>query len=302
MVPLMGFAFTNLRLLLLSLLARLQITSIHASSTTYTALSFGPVPRLVLSPIPPVMLDSFGLFPSPSEDQDRPTVLWELTKLRDGWSMDTTLGRGEVAGSGGAGERDPVGGNAILIGGNKQMMYAKDLANPTFESVKVHSDVLSVAMINVVSFYFRKNDGHHIPLTADHIVYDSCSLQSLPRSLATYQNEAIVGLRSSQIMHYDFRQPLSKSGSVRGSLSKSVTNIQVFDESSSGVGFGGGRGLLAGGMGNEVCFGALCEWEGGTGKANGLLSFGLFYPALALVPGYEIRHSSASHSIWWTRQ
>lgn len=156
----------------------------------------------------------------------RPTVLWELPKLRDAWCMDVAHSEradgsryrdGSFYGrSGGCG----AGGGsaiAIAIGGSRQVIHAIDLDEPRFESCRLSSDALSV--------------------------------RCLGGGGGSGGNEVLAGLRSSQIVHIDFRQPMNKAASIRGELGqgKSVVGLEVLEGE-----MGGGRGVLASGFGNEV--------------------------------------------------
>ena len=71
--------------------------------------------------------------PFPSFGEEKPTVLWELKKMQDVWSMDCA-------------------GNTIVVGGNQRIVYAKDVVNPEFRTVQTpgRSDALSVCQMNVV--------------------------------------------------------------------------------------------------------------------------------------------------------
>ncbi len=68
----------------------LMFTSYAASATT-----FGPNPRMVISPLPPLLQDfNVGSLP----DEDRAIVVWEMAKLRDAWGStyadgSITIGR-----------------------------------------------------------------------------------------------------------------------------------------------------------------------------------------------------------------
>lgn len=98
------------------------------------ATTFGPRPRIVVSQIP-AMLAAFipDTATLPSFGEEKPTVLWEIKKMQDVWSMDSA-------------------GNSIVIGGNQRIVYAKDVMNPDFRTVQTpgKSDALSVCQTNVV--------------------------------------------------------------------------------------------------------------------------------------------------------
>jgi hypothetical protein len=61
------------------------------------------------------------------------------------------------------------------------------------------------------------------------------------------QNEALVGLRSSAILHYDFRLPDSSAIATRLELGKSVCGLKFLDQSGAA-----GRSLIASGYTNQV--------------------------------------------------
>jgi hypothetical protein len=54
-----------------------------------SATTFGPRPRLIVSKLP-LMLAAFvpDQPPFPFEEEEKSTVIWELTKMQDAWSMD----------------------------------------------------------------------------------------------------------------------------------------------------------------------------------------------------------------------
>jgi hypothetical protein len=72
-------------------------------------------------------------------------------------------------------------------------------------------------------------------------------LSLLCSSLTAPQNEALVGLRNSAILHYDFRIPDKSSVVSRLELGKSVCGIKALDE-----GRGGGRSFIASGYTHQV--------------------------------------------------
>ncbi|KAJ9099284.1 hypothetical protein QFC21_004165 [Naganishia friedmannii] len=172
-----------------------RITGIRVTNEHYIATTFGPRPRIVVSQIP-AMLSAFEGTPSaqPSffQEEEKPTVLWELTKVQDAWSMDSV-------------------GNAVIVGGNHQIVYAQNIVDPVFRSIRTpgDSDALSVCQINI--------------------------------------NEAIVGLRSSAILHYDFRLPDTSAVTTRLDLGKSVCGLKYLDRDG-----GSGRNLIASGYTNQL--------------------------------------------------
>lgn len=66
-------------------------------------------------------------------------------------------------------------------------------------------------------------------------------------SLTAPQNEALVGLRNSAILHYDFRIPDKSAVISRLELGKSVCGIKALDETR-----GGGRSFIASGYTHQV--------------------------------------------------
>jgi hypothetical protein len=118
-------------------------------------------------------------------------------------------------------------------GGDRQIVYAQDIYNPTFRAISTLglSDALSVQQINSVS---------RAPCS------EVCDGFGLLVSSFIHQNECIVGLRSGQLCHYDFRLENQKAASKRGQTN-TITNLHVMDSE-----LGGGRGILAAGFKNEV--------------------------------------------------
>ncbi|KAJ9116388.1 hypothetical protein QFC22_004829 [Naganishia vaughanmartiniae] len=116
-----------------------RITGICATNEHYIATTFGPRPRIVVSQIP-AMLSAFegtsSTQPSFFQEEEKPTVLWELTKVQDAWSMDSV-------------------GNAVIVGGNHQIVYAQDIVDPVFRSIRTpgDSDALSVCQINILALF-----------------------------------------------------------------------------------------------------------------------------------------------------
>ncbi|GHJ90316.1 hypothetical protein NliqN6_6718 [Naganishia liquefaciens] len=170
-----------------------RITGIRATREHYIATTFGPRPRIVVSRIP-AMLAAFvpDDAPLPFFGEEEPTVLWDLKKMQDVWSMDCS-------------------GNAVAVGGNQRIVYAKDITNPEFRSIQTpaKSDALSVCQMNV--------------------------------------NEALVGLRSSSIIHYDFRLPIESAAVSQLELGKSVCGIKALEE-----GRAGGRSFIASGYTHQL--------------------------------------------------
>lgn len=155
-----------------------------------------------------------------SDEEEKPTVLWELTKMQDVWSMDCD-------------------GVSVIVGGNQQIVYASNVINPLFRSIRTPggSDALSVCQMNVVRPFPPALSGPM--LTRGNI-----------------QNEALVGLRSSTILHYDFRLPDKSAITSRLDLGKSVCGIKVLDE-----GRAGGRSFVASGYTHQVGCGTSGDME-----------------------------------------
>jgi hypothetical protein len=130
-------------------LFRSRLTLLTCSATT-----FGPRPRLIVSKLP-LMLAAFvpDQPPFPFEEEEKSTVIWELTKMQDVWSMDCA-------------ENSVIVGESLFlvcerrdrlmriarVGGSQQIVYAADVINPEFRTIPTpgKSDALSVCQLNIV--------------------------------------------------------------------------------------------------------------------------------------------------------
>lgn len=143
-------------------------------------------------------------------DPDSATLLWDLPEVKDAWCMDISPAEDQQGASLYHQARDSP--CVIAIGGSQQVVHF-DLADQRWQRCRLRSDALSV------------------------------------RCLGGSGQEVIAGLRSSEIVHLDFRQPMTKAAAVRGELGrgKSVVGLEVLEGE-----LGGGRGVLAAGFGNKV--------------------------------------------------
>lgn len=84
-------------------------------------------------------------------EEEKPTVLWELTKMQDAWSMDS-VGSSVIVGKCWSAKARGRLLTRDMAGGNQQIVYAQDVINPQFRSIRTpgNSDALSVCQINTV--------------------------------------------------------------------------------------------------------------------------------------------------------